>query len=273
MSEREPPNAAERWRWNDPEWVDRWLTREYLTDFTTEALTTQLAPLPGERVLDVGCGTGRLSAVLATRVGHKGAVVGLDLSQLLIDVARDRAENAGLSNVTFVAGDAQVDAVPGGPFDAATSQFGVMFFDHPRAAFSNLGGQVTEGGRLAFVTWQRVEENPWYVLAALAPFLPPERRMDPSAPTGPFAMADPPAVLEILRDSGWRDTACTPYRDIVAVDRAVLIGSEQHGLAGLSPEDQPRALAAIEARLQPFQRDETVYAVPLAYLVFTARRA
>jgi SAM-dependent methyltransferase len=273
VSVPEPPNAAERRRWNDPEWVRRWLARERLTDFTTGALLTHLAPEPGERVLEVGCGTGRLSAVLAGRLGDGGSVVGVDLSEPLVGLARERAAAADLANATFVVGDAQVDGVPGGPFDAATSQFGVMFFEDPRAAFANLATHVAEDGRLAFVTWQRVEENPWYVLGELAPFLPPERRMDPDAPTGPFSMADPPAVLELLRDSGWRDAACTPYREIVTVERFLLIGSEEGGIAGVAPQDQPRALAAIEATLQPFRSGDTTYEVPIAFLVFTASRS
>jgi SAM-dependent methyltransferase len=272
MSGQAPPNAAERHRWNDPNWIATWLTRERLTSFTTGPLLSHLAPAPGERVLEVGSGTGRLTEALARAVGPQGAVVGVDLSEGLTELAGQRARTAGLDNVAFVVTDAQVDAIGGGPFDAVTSQFGVMFFDDPKGAFSNLARHLTPGGRLAVVTWQGVEANPWYVMGALAPFLPETRRPSPGAATGPFSMGDAGWVTELLGAAGWREAQCTPHEQRVVVERSVLISDDERALADISETDRPAAVRAMEAQLEAFRLGAASYEVPIAFQVFTARR-
>lgn len=273
MSAGVGPNAAERLRWNDEQWIATWLERQALTAFTTEPLLDQLAPAPGERVLEIGSGTGRLSETLARRVGPQGGVVGVDLSEALTSLARARAAAEGLDNLSFVVADAQVDVLDAaGHFDAATSQFGVMFFEDRQAAFANLARHLVPGGRLAFVTWRRPEENPWYVMDALAPYLEESRRPVPGATTGPFSMADSDAVVDLLHTSGWKDGGCSEYGATVVVERAVLI-ADVGAITGVAESDRTGALRAMESRLDPFLRDDGRYEVPLAFQVFTAGRA
>lgn len=265
------PNSAERLRWNDDQWIATWLERQALTAFTTEPLLDHLAPAPGERVLEIGSGTGRLSEILARRVGPQGAVVGVDLSEALTSLARARAAAEGLDNLSFVVADAQVDVLDTAHFDAATSQFGVMFFEDREAAFANLARHLVPGSRLAFVTWRGPEENPWYVTDALAPNLGESRRPVPGATTGPFSMADSGAVVDLLHSSGWKDGECSAYRATVVVERAVLIADEG-AITGVAESDRAGALRAMEVRLDPFARDDGRYEVPIAFQVFTARR-
>jgi SAM-dependent methyltransferase len=272
VSRQDPPNAAERRRWNDPGWLTTWLERQTLTSHTTDALLRHLAPATGERVLEIGSGTGRLSETLAGLLGPGGAVVGADLSEGLTALARERASRARLANVSFVVADAQVDSLGDQPFDAVVSQFGVMFFDDSTAAFSNLARHLVPDGRLAFVTWRGAEANPWYVMEALAPFLPEERRPDPAATTGPFSMADAGRVAELLDASGWKDPACTPYHGMVVVERAVLLGSDGATIPGVADADLGDALEAVENQLGAFRHDDTSYEVPIAFQVFSARR-
>ncbi|MEX3315487.1 class I SAM-dependent methyltransferase [Sulfitobacter sp. PS-8MA] len=103
----------------------------------------------GDRVLDIGCGAGAASLAAAERVGRGGAVLGVDVSPPLLDLARRRARD--LPHVAFHHGDAatlQLDR----PFDRLISRFGVMFFADPVAGFAQMARQITPGGRLSVAT-------------------------------------------------------------------------------------------------------------------------
>src|SRR4029453_2942629 len=108
---------------------------------------------PGERVLDVGCGTGQTSLELARRVGADGRVTAIDISAPMLGGPRDRARGAGVANVAFVGADVQTHRFEPGSADVAFSRFGIMFFADPAAAFTNLHGALRPGGRLGFVCW------------------------------------------------------------------------------------------------------------------------
>lgn len=92
----------------------------------------------GDQVLDVGCGVGQTTRE-AARVATEGFVVGIDTSAEMLEIARQRAAEAGLSNAVFEQGNAQDQAFPAAGFDLCISRFGVMFFADPEAAFANLG--------------------------------------------------------------------------------------------------------------------------------------
>src|SRR5262245_12673652 len=161
------------------------------------------APRAGERVIDVGCGMGQTSLQLAERVGAKGAVLGVDISTPMLERARERARAAGVTQASFENADAQTHSFPPASFALLFSRFGVMFFADPTAAFTNLGRALKPGGRLAFVCWQPLLQNPWMrdMLGAIAKHvtLPPPAA--PNAP-GPFAFGDPARVRGILERAG-----------------------------------------------------------------------
>ena len=112
---------------------------------------------PDETVLDVGCGCGA-TTIGAARLA--AAAVGIDLSVPMLAVGPQRARIAGVSNIEFVADDAGRHQFATESFDAIISRFGVMFFDDPVMAFTNLRHALRVGGRLAFVCWQGLEANP-----------------------------------------------------------------------------------------------------------------
>ncbi len=160
----------------------------------------------GQNVLDVGCGCGETTFEIAARIAP-GQVLGVDVSSMLLDIARQGAA----PNVRFVQADAQAHAFEPGAFDAIFSRFGVMFFDDPTAAFANLRTALKPGGSLAFACWRNPKENQWLALPLQATrhLLPPLPPGDPLAP-GPFAFADDARVRTILRDAGFRDIAIEP---------------------------------------------------------------
>ncbi len=165
---------------------------------------------PGHRVLDIGCGCGDTSLDLAAAVGPSGAVVGVDISRPMLDVARARA--VACPAAEFVEADAQTADLGEGAFDAAFSRFGVMFFSDPPAAFANIRRALKPGAPLAFVCWRPFLDNPWMrdPMAAARDLLPPQPSPDPLAP-GPFAFADADRVRSILESAGFGDVSIAPY--------------------------------------------------------------
>jgi SAM-dependent methyltransferase len=201
-------NADQIEYWNGPA-GEKWAAFQSEMDRTLADATAGLLALgaakPGERVLDVGCGAGETSLLLAKAVGPAGAVTGVDISAPLLAVARRRG--AGMANAAFVEADAARH-----PFaadcDLVASRFGVMFFDDPTAAFANIRTALKPGGRLAFICWRPAQENQWVTLPAAAArdLLPPSPPADPLAP-GPFAFADRGRVETILSGAGFSAVA------------------------------------------------------------------
>ena len=118
---------------------------------------------PGDRVLDIGCGCGNTTLAAARAAGPDGSAHGVDLSVPMTDLGRQRAEQERV-NATFEVADAQTHPFKAGAFDVAVSRFGVMFFDDPVAAFTNIAGALRPGGRLAFVCWQDLMVNDWMLV-------------------------------------------------------------------------------------------------------------
>jgi SAM-dependent methyltransferase len=174
----------------------------------------------GEDVLDIGCGCGT-TTLDAARASGTGRVLGVDLSSPMLEVARVRAEAAGLTNARFQQADAQVYPFDPGSFDVAISRFGIMFFSDPVAAFGNIARALRPGARLAAVVWQRLEENEW--LSALREALAMGRTLPapPIGAPGPFGLADPDAVRLLLADAGFVDAALDPVTAPIVVGNDV----------------------------------------------------
>jgi SAM-dependent methyltransferase len=265
-------NEAERRRWNDARWTAVWPKRERLTDAVTAYVLDAAALQPGERVLDVGPGGGKTSIAAAKAVGSAGAVVGADVSVPLRALAERRAAESGAGNVTFCTVDVQTDAVPGGPFDAAISQFGVMFFEEPVIGFANIRAHLVPGGRLVFACWQSSEQNPWTFFSAIADFIPPPPEPAPGkSPTGPFALADAVRTTEILRSAGFVDIGRTAYEITVDAPRDSVVDDDQLEVMGIAPDRLAAAQAGVDAHLKQFEVTAKLSRFPLAFQVFEAR--
>lgn len=199
--------------WNGPvgeQWVRRQEALDAMLSPMTAPAIAALGAREGESVLDVGCGSGTTTFMLAKN-GLRA--LGVDISAPMIAHAKNRAAQMK-SNAQFLLADATDAAIPGAPFDAFFSRFGVMFFEQPEAAFKNLRAQIKPGGRMAFVCWRGADENLWQTLPmaaviAMLPQAPPPP--DPNAP-GPMAFANPERVRGILGGAGWRDIDLEPWQ-------------------------------------------------------------
>lgn len=212
------------------------------------------AIVAGEHVLDLGCGNGA-STLEAARMAQPGKVVGIDLSTAMLANARARSAAEGLTNVTFVRGDAQVHDFEPESFDVIISNAGAMFFDDKVAAFTNLRRALRPGGRIALMAWQPLEDNEW--LTVLRETLAMGR--DLPAPVvgapGPFGLADRDQVSALLSETGFTDVAFGDVREpsvfgATTAEAYALISDDAptRGLLGdLSDADKATALDQLRA--------------------------
>lgn len=264
-------NLGERQRWNNETWVELWPKRERLTSLVTPALLAALALSPGERVLDIGCGGGASTLSAGEIIGSSGRAVGADISQPLVGLARRRADHARAENVSFRVLDVQTAHVGGGPFDAAMSQFGVMFFEDPVAAFTNVRSHLVRGGRLAFACWQEMSANPWFPAVALAGIVAPPLAPAPGGnPTGPFALADPDHVRDLLTEAGFAGVAVAAREITPEVPPDSVIDDAQLVLMGIAEDRMDEARTRVEEHYARFRTETGLWRLPLAYQIVTA---
>ena len=230
-------------------------------------------------VLDIGCGTGKSTRDVA-RIAAEGSVVGVDLSAKMLQRAREQTDAAGLTNVTYVQGDAQVHPFEADAVDVAMSSFGAMFFNDPVAAFTNIGRGLRSGGTLAVLAWRELRRNEW--LMELRSALAMGRQLPeppPEAPT-PFSLADPDRVRRILGDAGYTDVGFEPVDEPVDFGRDVddafaftqVMGIVEGLSHDLDADARATAMDNIRKLLGEHETSEGVLLGASAWLI-TARRA
>jgi SAM-dependent methyltransferase len=272
------PNEDQARYWNGPD-ASKWLVDEdrherMLAPFTGRVLDAA-AVAPGDRVLDVGCGTGSTTCA-AARAAGEGRALGVDISAQLLRRGEERGRQDGLTNVRFEQGDAQIHPLAPGGFDVAISRFGVMFFADPAAAFANIASGLRPGGRLVFVCWQRLVDNQWVTVpgAAAARYVPLPPRLAPGNP-GPFSLGEQDRLRAVLDAAGLVDVALEPVTEspLVGRDAADAVGfflatgPGQALLRDADPTTVDRVTAAMQAALEPYQTADGVRLGARSWLV------
>lgn len=168
-----------------------------------------LAPQPGERALDIGCGFGDTTQTLANLVGLEGEALGVDVAPRFIETSIQEAQEAGVTNARFQVADVQTTSFPQ-EFDIAYSRMGTMFFENPGAAMRNVRAALVPGGRLVMVVWRSKVENAWAYEGQLITerfVTKPEEYDEPTCGPGPFSMGNADTVSGILVGAGFSDVA------------------------------------------------------------------
>jgi ubiquinone/menaquinone biosynthesis C-methylase UbiE len=236
-------------------------------------------PRPGDRVVDLGCGFGDTTRRLAALVAD-GEVVGLDVSEPFLELARREAEEEGVGNVSYRLADVQV-ADLGGPFDYAFSRMGLMFFANPVQALRNVRAALRPGATLNAVVWRRKLDNDWVHRAELVvdEYLEhPEESEQPTCGPGPFSMADADVVSEQLKIAGFEDISLRrcdlPLKlgdDLdAAVEMTMAIGPAGEVLrlwGDRVDEIRPRIAAEVRAALADFDGPDGVVAPASTWIV------
>jgi ubiquinone/menaquinone biosynthesis C-methylase UbiE len=254
--------------WNGPEsvhYVDHADRHDRQLAPITDLILAAAALQPHQRVLDVGCGSGAMSLTAAASADR---VFGLDISQPLVGVARERAAASGIDGrIEFVVGDAQTFPFDEGAFDVAVSQFGLMFFDDPVAAFTNLRRALRPNGRMVFACWQGLRENEWLgpVVRAV--------EVDAEVPDlgglanggGMFAFRHCEEVSDLLDSAGFREVGVAPVSPNLLIGGGGALDDTAAFLLGLGivrglmnrldDEQRARAARTIRAELERHHRD------------------
>ena len=196
---------AEAWNgWEGEIWATHADRYNAMAEGFNDALFTVAAIRETDRVLDIGCGTGR-TTLLAAHEAVRSHVVAVDLSQQLLERARAEASRDGLGNIEFLQGDAQVHPFPAGSFDVTISRAALMLFVDLAEGFANIARSLRSGGRIAFTCPGPPDPASDYAraTAALRPFM---RRLSP-AQQGVNSLGDMQRTRGLLQGAGFSDVA------------------------------------------------------------------
>lgn len=270
-------NKAQIDLWNGrvgEKWAAMQVSLDAMLAHATAELKARAGSVSGQRVLDIGCGTGETCTIW---LDGGAEVTGVDVSAAMLALAADRTDG----KATLVQADASVWR-GAAPFDLAVSQFGLMFFADPDAAFATIAANVRPGGRLLFMCWRGAAENQWVTtpMSAIRDLLPEAPPPVPHAP-GPFALADRDRLGGILERAGFADVAIKPF-DFpvclaseggveVAVRFAMQIGPSGAALAEASKEAQAAAAERLKVALAAHDRDGLVTLGGAIWLVEAVR--
>ena len=241
-----------------------------------EAFIAAAAIGHGDRVLDIGCGTGKDTRE-AARITQAGSALGVDLSSAMLDVARQRAAAEGIDNARFEQADAQIHSFESQAFDVAIGRTSAMFFGDRVAALTNVGRALRPGGRLALLTWQPITGNEW--IREFTGALGADRGLPappPDAP-GPFALAEPATIRSVLAAAGYTDTAVeaheAPMWFGVDADDAngFVLGLLDWMLEGLDDPARSRAHEALRATLDAHETPDGVLYQSAAWVIRASR--
>ena len=254
-----------------------WVESQELLDHVFSPFETLLADAASARaprnVLDIGCGTGATTLAIARRLGAGATCVGLDISAPMLALARARAAHEG-SSAQFICADAQTHAFEPATIEMVVSRFGVMFFDDPVAAFTNLRRAAASNAALRLIPWRSAAENPFMTAAerAAAPLLPD---LPPRKPDGPgqFAFGEEKRVREILERSGWTgvdirpiDVECAfPARELDSY--IARLGPVGRMLQDADERTRSTVMAAIRPAFDPYRQGADVRFIAACWMV------
>jgi ubiquinone/menaquinone biosynthesis C-methylase UbiE len=199
-------NSDQEEYWNSnagKKWVEYQDELDRLLERVKDRLLQRSKIESGERVVDIGCGTGATTMSVASLVGESGLALGVDISQTLLGCAKSRSSNISGGHIEYALADAQTWRFDADSFDLVTSRFGMMFFADPVLAFKNMAVALREGGRMSFVSWANASANPWFEIPRDVAIdqLGQPTPTPPTAP-GPLAFASTDYVLNILDEAG-----------------------------------------------------------------------
>ena len=219
-------DVAEGWRKNDEQ-----LRRN--AEPVTQRMLELAAISKGDWVLDIASGTGEPAIPAAHHVGPSGKVIGTDLVEDMLAVARDKAKQQAIDNIEFHCVDGETLPFEPDTFHAATIRWGLMFMPDPISCLRQAHNALKEEGRLVVSCWAEPERNSFFthIISILGQFM--ELPQLPAGAPGVFAFADPDRLVNVIKESGFREIEI----EDLAISMVVADSGEEYwkimeGLAG-----------------------------------------
>lgn len=268
----------ESWRRGAQGWERRQESLRHRSAPVSEWLVNAIDPQPGERVLELAAGPGETGFMIAQRLGSEGKLLSTDQAPEMVEVARRRASELGLTNVDFAVIDAQQLGLEHEQFDAAVCRWGYMLMADPDEAMRRTRAALRDGGRLALATWDRPDRNLWLAAPVLAlvgqGLMPPPNPADPS----PFALPEPTDIERRLRSAGFSEARADrvqfahryPSFDEYWAETLDMAAPVTEALAGATPEQAEAVRASARDTLSQFAAADGQIEVPAAAVVAAA---
>ncbi len=228
---------------------------------------------PGDKVLDIGCGYGETCLEIAEIVGPEGEVMGLDCTEAFLEIAKKERDEAGITNVEYVLGDAMTYELPENYFDVVYSRFGVMFFQNIVYALRNAHKTLKPGGKLCMIVWRTIDHNPcWGFAKEIAlKHLPPPGDGAATCGPGPFAMGHEETTRAMINAAGFENIEMFRQNDAdvcigtsmeEALDFQILVGPSGEIIREaneLGQEKLPVIREDMASYMTPHEREDGVY--------------
>lgn len=244
----------------------------------THDLLAGLAIRPGERVLELGAGSGELALSLAEQVGPSGGILATDVAPGMVGLLRKTL--AGRPTIEVAQIDARAIDLPDGSVDAIVFRMGLMLVTEPQQVLQECHRVLSSGGRLGVAVWAGPEHNPWLTSVGMAAMMHGlVSGGPPTGPGGPFSLADPAVLERMIRDSGFAGIAVHEVETEARFtdtdehfDTVVSLASPLAAALAAAPESTRAAVRATAAALIEAHRSADGLTVPGRALVTTARR-
>ncbi len=223
MENPDKSELKERERNNWTSAAEGWCRRDELLQKGAAPVTERMLELSGissgSRLLDIASGTGEPAISAAKIVGESGKVIGTDLVDEMLAVAREKAAKADLGNIEFHCIDAETLDFTAGSFDAVTIRWGLMFMPEPQTCLAAAHKALKQNGRISLACWAAPEKNPFVglLMKTLSKYM--DIPVPPPGTPGIFAFADPERLQDILASAGFRNIVLEEIAiDVIEVD-------------------------------------------------------